>query len=209
MRIRLLIMVLAGGILGLVIWRSTPTESDGEGTYSPEVAAQEGSSVERILSVNNRYPLPKVPAAKRKEDMTRELAAALLNATPHISRLEFAQGDYYHRAAQEGIIQADGLSYRFTEKGLTLLQGYVSRENPWQLAGTFRLTSPITERVREVTGIGLGAHANICAVEYITEYILPTELHPLTNYVYTRRRATTTFQRYDDGWRVASDNSGE
>ena len=55
----------------------------------------------------------------------------------------------------------------------------------------------------QVTGIALAPVPNVCEAEYVTGYLMPVDALPITNYTYSGQRTKSTFQKYDDGWRVA------
>jgi hypothetical protein len=152
---------------------------------------------------------------KRKGELTRSLAAEILNeqlARPSVTELQFNDSGI-ERAKSDGIIQASGPGmlpdyYFFTDKGLKMVSSVISENRTHYVPfanSSFRLKSPIGERVREVTGISAIQAAGVSSVDYVTDYLFPSELQPVKQYFFSGRKATATFRKYDDGWRVEND----
>lgn len=149
----------------------------------------------------------------RTGDLTRELAADILNehlAKPSVSQLTFNNGGI-DRAKQDGVIEEQGgfpPSFRFTDKGLKMVgtiigQNYIELAPFGMKAPKFALKSGMGQRVSEVSGIAEGPTPNIKSVEYVTDYIFPSEMQPITRYIFSGSKEQSAFQKYDDGWRVA------
>jgi len=154
---------------------------------------------------------------KRQGELTRELATTLLNeylAQPSVDRLIFTNAGV-QRAIQDGIVENKGGSSHmfdicFTHKGLFLVSNIVEPRDEY-LADTndqfqIPLSRPLSERVREVTGIAASGMPGISSVEYITDYIFPADIQSLAQYFYSGRKAQSAFRKYDDGWRVVPEN---
>lgn len=161
--------------------------------------------------------------SKRKGDLTRELAAEILNeylAKPSISELEFKKGGI-DRALSEGVLVKelwnDGVFQhtrcRFTDKGLKMIGSFLapgSDKIEMEAFGAtafgdsspmLHLKSPIGETVSAVTGITMDP---VPTVEFTTAYALPAEMEPMTRYVFSGLNTRAKFRKYDDGWRVLS-----
>ena len=148
---------------------------------------------------------------KRKGELTRELAAELLNErfaqkAPPIDQLDF-QENGYDKAKRDGIItrgRGMDIGVYFTERGRKMLDGVGNPDgsliNPSNIS--FRGSLRINERVREVTGIAAEPMSGGMSVEFTTEYILPQPMQPMSAYIVCGRKAQTEFKKYDDGWRV-------
>ena len=178
---------------------------------------QEPVSPERLKALETELAQLKAaqtqasPQDKRKGELTRQLATELLNdflVKPSISQLEF-QDDGLTRAQQQGLVSEQGgfpPSYRFTDKGIAMVKDVI-RQNRIELAPfgaqspKFTLANPLAERVSEVTGIA-STPFGVTSVEYTTRYIVPIEMEPLFDYIFTGRKAQAGFRMYDDGWRV-------
>lgn len=149
---------------------------------------------------------------KRKGELTRPLAAELINEQlASVSELSFnSDSDGAGRALRDGIIQEDQYGMqgdRFTEKGFKMVSSVIAQNHiyhPAWVSANFRLKSPIAERVRDITGISAIPGTGVSSVEYVTDYLIPTELQPMAQYLYTGSKAKATFRKYDDGWRVES-----
>lgn len=149
---------------------------------------------------------------KRKGELTRELATEILNqhlAAQSLSELEFSDGGI-ERAEQDGIIQKqDGYppNYCFTNMGLKMVDTVI-RQNyilgKWvNEVPRFGINPGISEQVSEVNGIAEGPTPNIKVVEYVTNFQFPPKMKPMTRYIFSGRKKTSVFQKYDDGWRFA------
>ena len=180
-------------------------------------ASTSSQPVDRVKALEaeiERLKAAKPAAPKPIGELNREFAAALLNkhlATPHVSELAFNKGGL-DKAKRDGIVtEAGGFppGFRFTEKGIAMAHGLVNAQTRVKLAPfgmedpKFPLSSQVAEHVAEVTGIALAPVPNICEAEYVTQYLLPAGAAPLTQYIYSGQRTKSTFQKYDDGWRVA------
>ncbi len=156
---------------------------------------------------------------ERKGELTRELAAAILNEylakAPTVSELKF-QEDGIDRAVADGIIKdcshsgdfPGGPHYGFSEKGLIIVGRFIAGDaNTNRFGGapgfrviTFQLKAPISETIAEVTGITVGGP--MPRVEYRTSYAFPSEMTPIKKYVYSGAMMAAVFRKYDDGWRL-------
>jgi len=159
-------------------------------------------------------------------ELTRALAAELLNkrlASPSISAIGF-QNDGLTRAVNDGVLAKedwnDGVfthtRYRFTEKGLKMVGGFLADgadkiESGAYGATAFGNTAPVLhlkvsvgETVSAVTGIAKYPNSTTYAgVTFTTAYTIPTEMSAMRAYIFTGRTTTALFTKYDDGWRVA------
>ena len=101
--------------------------------------------------------------------------------------------------------------FRFTDKGIAMAHGLANADSRVELAPfgmqepKFTLASPVGERVTEITGIALAPVPNICEAEYVTDYLIPDAAQTMYQYIYSGQKAKATFQKYDDGWRVAGE----
>jgi hypothetical protein len=148
-------------------------------------------------------------AAKPTGELTRELAAQLLNqhiATPHVWCISFKEGGL-ENAIRDGVVlpERDAINnYHFSDKGFALAGGFIKKTTPIRKGkDIFIQKTPIGERILEVTGISLPSVSNTCEAEYTTDYLFPKEAEALRKYLYTGQRAKASFRKYDDGWRVA------
>jgi hypothetical protein len=150
-------------------------------------------------------------------ELSRELATALLNkhlAEPHISKIAFKEGGL-DKAKQDGLLSEQksfpgwARVFRFTDKGIAMAHGLANANSEVGLGGPegvepmITLISPVGERVAELTGIALSSDPNIRVAEYVTHYLIPDAAQTMYPYIYSGEKAKATFQKFDDGWRVA------
>jgi hypothetical protein len=157
----------------------------------------------------------KLTEAERKGELTRELAARILNeylAKPSVAEIGFREGGL-DSAVTDGLVkknswkpgQFPGPRYAFTDKGLKAASGVtlkcgnfggLSDDTPPALL----LKDPIGETVDKVTGITVEDPKP--TVEFTTSYTIPAEMMPFRKYVFTGAKRAVVFRKYDDGWRV-------
>ncbi len=151
---------------------------------------------------------------KRKGELTRELAAELLNehlAAHPVLWCRFKDG-YFDPAIRDGVIERVwvGEGYRFTYKGIKMV-GAVIAENHMEIEFSpplgmkplkFWLKKDFGERVQKVTGIKEGQSPGTKEVEYETEHPFPPEMQSMKHYITNGQIMKSVFQKYDDGWRI-------
>ena len=176
--------------------------------------SQPDDRVKALEAEITRLKAAKPTTPKPVGELTRELATALLNkhlAEPHISQIAFKQGGL-EKAKQDGLLSETGgfpPGFRFTDKGIAMAHGLANANSRVELAPfgmeqpKFNLASPVGERVTEITGIALAPVPNICEADYTTDYLIPDAAQAMYPYIFAGQRAKATFQKYDDGWRVA------
>ena len=163
----------------------------------------------------DRLKAAKPATAKPNGELTRELAAELLNkhlARPSVSIIQFNKTGF-EQAMQDGIVgpipnyNFHDL-FRFTDKGLMMVgsldgdENFI-RRNSSDAFWWFRLKNPIKSRVQEITGIAAERMPDFFSVEYITNYLLPQAMQPMERYIFLGSTAESKFRKYDDGWRVS------
>lgn len=191
-------------------------------TWATEDDNHMRETMERVIASFARYSHTnqtsssegQTPQIQPNGELTRDLAAKLINAYPaSVERFAFRE-DGVKAALRNGVIIEKGgfgsyPTFFFSPGALTSIgayiqENYIAPRSEKEKTPGVRLKTPVTVKVREVTGIALGSDPNVRIAEYTASYLWPEPMTVMVMYGYGSENAKATFRRYDDGWRVVS-----
>lgn len=140
-----------------------------------------------------------------KGELDRSLATKILTeylAAPRTNELGFTENGM-DSAEAEGLTEGKSA---FTRKTLQQMGALLGENRIYGIVGKngyyFELKKPVGETVSEVTGITNGGSVDSKVVECVTRYQIPGEIGLLSGKLFTGRKLSLQFMKYDDGWRI-------
>lgn len=146
---------------------------------------------------------PTSSSNNQKGELTREIATSVLMKhfasirSLSATTLRFREGGY-QSAIRDGIIDARTHQFLAGEKRPGRYATDSARGGYY-----FENDQPVPAKFGKVTGIALSSGPNAANVEFTIDYLLPSEMERLGQYLNISEIHTAVFQKYDDGWRIS------
>ena len=162
-----------------------------------------------LSSCNGNKTGAEITQESKSDELTRDSAKIILNkyfSRPMITKVEFIKDTGIQLAIKNEFVFHNGAHNEFTGKSKSLFSIKLANQDlgyDWDReTHYFTLKDPITEYVKDVSGITDGLNNGSKIVEIATTYNFPEELNQIKPYIYIGRNLKVQMQKYDDGWRV-------